>query len=41
MDILRFGTFELDEWDTTPEPETIARILASHHQLNARLRCTT
>ncbi len=35
------GTFELDQWETTPEPETIARILASHQQLNARLRCTT
>ena len=35
------GTFELDEWGTTPEPETIARIIASHQQLNARLRCAT
>ena len=29
------GTFELDEWETTPEPEAIARILASHQQLYA------
>jgi glycine/D-amino acid oxidase-like deaminating enzyme len=35
------GTFELDEWDMTPEPETIARIITSHQALNARLRCTT
>ena len=39
--IILGGTFELDEWDTTPEPETIARIITSHQQLNARLRCTT
>ncbi len=38
--ILLGGTFELDEWNTTPEPETIARIIASHQALNARLRCT-
>ncbi len=25
--ILLGGTFELDEWNTTPEPETIARII--------------
>jgi glycine/D-amino acid oxidase-like deaminating enzyme len=39
--IILGGTFELDEWDTTPQPEAIANILASHQQLNARLRCTT
>ena len=38
--IILGGTFELDEWDTTPQPEAIANILASHQQLNARLRCT-
>ena len=38
--IILGGTFELDEWDTTPEPETIARIIMSHQQLNARFRCT-
>jgi glycine/D-amino acid oxidase-like deaminating enzyme len=39
--IILGGTFELDEWDTTPEPQAIANILAAHQQLNARLRCTT
>jgi len=39
--IILGGTFELDQWDTNPEPEVIARILASHQQLQARLRCTT
>ncbi len=39
--IILGGTFELDQWETTPEPETIARILASHQRLNAGLRCTT
>lgn len=34
------GTFELDEWDTTPEPQTIARILARHKAFFAGLRCT-
>jgi D-amino-acid oxidase len=38
--ILLGGTFELDRWETTPEPETIARIIASHQALSARLRCT-
>lgn len=34
------GTFELDQWETTPEPDAIARILAAHRQLFAGLRCT-
>ena len=34
------GTFELDEWDTTPEPQTIAGILARHKAFFAGLRCT-
>ena len=38
--ILLGGTFELDQWDATPEPEAIARILASHQRLFAGLRCT-
>jgi D-amino-acid oxidase len=38
--ILLGGTFELDEWATTPEPETIARILESHRRLFAGFRCT-
>ena len=33
------GTFELDEWDATPQPETIARILASHQRLFGAFRC--
>jgi D-amino-acid oxidase len=38
--IILGGTFELDQWDTTPQPETIARILASHKRFNAGFRCT-
>jgi len=34
------GTFELDQWDTTPEPEEISRILASHRRLFEGFRCT-
>jgi D-amino-acid oxidase len=34
------GTFELDEWSTEPDPETIARILASHRRLFEGFRCT-
>jgi glycine/D-amino acid oxidase-like deaminating enzyme len=39
--ILLGGTFELDEWEAVPQPETIARILASHQRLWSSLRCTT
>ena len=35
------GTFEHDEWEATPEPETIARILASHQAVSGGFRCTT
>jgi glycine/D-amino acid oxidase-like deaminating enzyme len=38
--ILLGGTFELDRWDATPEPERIARIVASHQRLFAGFRCT-
>ena len=38
--ILLGGTFELDQWSTTPEPATIAHILASHRRLFAGFRCT-
>jgi len=38
--IILGGTFELDQWDTTPEPATIARILADHKRFFASLRCT-
>ena len=34
------GTFELGEWDATPEPATIARILASLQGLFSGFRCT-
>ena len=38
--IILGGTFELDQWDTTPEPATIARIVANHQRFFASLRCT-
>jgi glycine/D-amino acid oxidase-like deaminating enzyme len=38
--ILLGGTFELDQWDATPQPNRIARILASHQQLFRGFRCT-
>ncbi len=38
--ILLGGTFERGEWDATPQPEDIARILRSHQRLFARFRCT-
>lgn len=38
--ILLGGTFERNVWDATPQPEDIARILASHQRLFANLRCT-
>lgn len=38
--IILGGTFELDRWDTTPDPQTIARILANHRRFFASLRCT-
>jgi len=34
------GTFERGIWDTTPEPDAIARILASHRRLFGAFRCT-
>jgi glycine/D-amino acid oxidase-like deaminating enzyme len=37
--IILGGTFELDQWDTTPEPATISRIIANHHAFFASLRC--
>jgi len=37
--ILLGGTFERDVWETTPEPEAIARIIASHQQLFGGFRC--
>ena len=37
--ILLGGTFELDEWDPTPEPAMIQRIIASHRRFYSRFRC--
>jgi len=34
------GTFERGEWDATPQPEAIARIVASHRRLFGAMRCT-
>ena len=38
--ILLGGTFELDQWDTTPDPATIQRIIESHKRFFASFRCT-
>jgi glycine/D-amino acid oxidase-like deaminating enzyme len=38
--IILGGTFELDQWDATPEPATIARIVEDHKRFFASLRCT-
>lgn len=37
--VLLGGTFEHGEWDPTPQPEAIARILARHARLFGGLRC--
>jgi glycine/D-amino acid oxidase-like deaminating enzyme len=37
--IILGGTFELDQWDTTPDPSTIAKIVADHKRFFASLRC--
>lgn len=38
--ILLGGTFEVDQWDPTPEPATIQRIIADHKRFFASFRCT-
>jgi D-amino-acid oxidase len=38
--ILLGGTFERGEWDATPQPEDVARIIASHQRLFGGFRCT-
>ena len=38
--IILGGTFELDQWDATPQPATIARIIENHKGFFASLRCT-
>ena len=37
--ILLGGTYEHDEWDATPQPDAIARIIASHQRFFAGMRC--
>jgi hypothetical protein len=37
--IILGGTFELDQWDTTPEPATIQRIIADHKSFFSSFRC--
>ena len=38
--ILLGGTFERNVWEATPQPDAIARIVASHQRLFAGFRCT-
>lgn len=38
--ILLGGTFERGEWDATPQPEDIARIVNSHRRFFGDFRCT-
>jgi D-amino-acid oxidase len=38
--IILGGTFELDEWSTTPDPATTQRILANHAKVFGGLRCS-
>ena len=38
--ILLGGTFELDQWDATPDPKMIAGILASHKLFYDGFRCS-
>ena len=39
--VLLGGTFERNQWEATPQPEDIARIVRSHKMLFAGFRCTT
>ena len=38
--VLLGGTFELDQWDATPQPQTVARILAAQKHFFQSFRCT-
>ena len=38
--IILGGTFELDQWDTMPEPATIAQIIADQKRFFSSFRCT-
>ncbi|HET9813893.1 MAG TPA: FAD-dependent oxidoreductase [Sphingomicrobium sp.] len=37
--IILGGTFELDQWDATPQPATIARLIARHKRFFGSFRC--
>ena len=39
--VLLGGTFERNQWEATPQPEDIARIVRSHKRLFEAFRCTT
>jgi glycine/D-amino acid oxidase-like deaminating enzyme len=38
--IILGGTFELDQWDANPQPDTIARIISSQKRFFESFRCT-
>jgi glycine/D-amino acid oxidase-like deaminating enzyme len=38
--IILGGTFEIDQWDATPQPATIARIVSSQKRFFESFRCT-
>jgi D-amino-acid oxidase len=38
--VLLGGTFERNEWEATPQPRDIAKIVASHKRLFEGFRCT-
>jgi len=38
--IILGGTFEVDEWDTNPDPATIQHIIAAHQRFFSSFRCT-
>ena len=38
--IILGGTFEIDSWDPTPEPATIARIISNHKRFFDSFRCS-
>ena len=40
VDEIRGGTFELDQWDTTPDPATIQRIVNAQKRFFESFRCT-
>jgi hypothetical protein len=37
--IILGGTFELDQWDTTPQPERITKILREQERFFDSFRC--